>query len=186
MYIRDSLLLFLLNGYEFNFAVYNPQNGKVKYIHRNPVLNKRLQLPARNVALLDNGVFVMLGYDKQAQKGTIHTYSLTDENICEAAEVPLNDGMKEILSMFLEAPAFDGIYGWKNRLFIAFNSTGLVSTEIDSLGRHNGWTFLNYPDEGVNDRILFDLCITEKNLIFSNEGFFRFYANPFSCVSDQI
>jgi hypothetical protein len=179
MYCRDSLLLFLLNGHEYNFALYNPKDGKIDYIHKNPVLNKRLQLPVGSVTLLDNGLFVLLGYDKQARTGVVRIWSITDENLDETIEVPLNDGVKEILKMSPKAPAFDGMYSWRNRIFIAFNTTGLVTTEIDNSGRHSGWTFLNYPDEGVNDRILFDLCITDKNLIFSNEGFLRFYANPF-------
>jgi hypothetical protein len=183
VYHRGNELIFPLQGHdqEYNFVSYNVNNGKVEYFHKNPALNKLFQDYTYNTVLLDNDIFVVVKYDYQLQKGFMHTFSLSDENIGKVTKIPFNPELTEILKIAPQAPAFDGICGWKNRIFIAYNSTGLVTTEINASGLNNGWTFLDYLNEKENDDrvILSNFCATNENLIFFNQGLLRFYENPF-------
>jgi hypothetical protein len=182
IYHRGNELIFPLQGHgqEYNFVSYNVNNGQIEYFHKNSVLNKLFQDYTYNTVLLNNDIFVVVKYDHNTKKGFIHTFSLTDENVSNVTEIPLNPGIMEILKVAPQAPVFNGICSWKNRIFIAYNSTGLVTTEINGSGQNSSWFFLNYPDEKEDDRvILSNFCITDENLIFVNQGLLRFYQNPF-------
>ncbi len=178
-YQRGNCLIFPLREHEYNFVSYNLLDGKIEYFHKNSVLKDLFQGYTYD-ALLDNDVFAVVEYDNQNQQGFLHTFSLRDQEMHKKTEIPLNDGLLNILAMAPEAPAFDGIYAWKNRIFIAYNTTGLVTTKVNSSGSIEDWVYLDYPEEGVNDRIvLFNFCVTDKNLVFVNQGALRFYENPF-------
>jgi hypothetical protein len=176
---RGDQLIFSLQGMEYNFASYDINNGGITYFHKNSTLNKLIQTNTY-ATLLDNGMFVVVEYDSQTKNGFMHAFSLSNDDINEAIKIPLNRGMMDILEMVPQAPAFDGVCSWKNRVFIAYNSTGLITTELNRSAEHNDWIFLNYPDEEENDRvILSNFCVTDDNLIFFNKGLLRFYKNPF-------
>jgi hypothetical protein len=176
---KDDCFIFLtLPESPYNFVSCNITNGKISFFNTNKVLSELRKQNDLYMDLLENGIFAVVEY--RDRTGKMYTFSVSDENICHEYRIPLNRALLDIFKIAPDIPAFDGICSWKNRILIAYNSTGLITTQIDALGKSNQWTFVDYPEDKTEDHVILgNFCATDRSLIFVNQGLIRFYRNPF-------